>query len=223
MSGKAATTDRELTAMERLIRLNRKAPATASEPGEPEIRHLPLSALVPNPTQPRRSFDDRAIDELADSIRARGVIQPLLVRAHPDESERFQIVVGERRFLGLFTWHAYQENAGNIPILRQKLADVLGSANVPEGSHDYKTIVALFNDMPLEELFLVSVEDLRRQISAMMTTEDTGDVRLVLTPDTLGRGVNVTQMIFVLYLGCAEPSSLTGHLGGGELMVKPTF
>ena len=58
---------------------------------------LPLSALVANPAQPRRTFTEEALDELADSIRQQGVIQPLLVRPLED-SGRFQIVAGERRW-----------------------------------------------------------------------------------------------------------------------------
>lgn len=104
-------------------------------------------------------------------------------------------VIGERRFLGLFTWQAYAENAVNIPILRQKLRQILEGANVPEGSHDYKTIFALFNDMPLEELFLVSSDGLRKEILAVMGAEDAGDVRLVVTPDSVARGVNVMVIL----------------------------
>ena len=101
MSAKAAATasDRELTAMERLLHLNRKAPAAAAGTGDADIRQLPLAQLRPNPAQPRRTFDDAAIDELADSIRARGVIQPLLVRPVPGEPGSFEIVVGERRYV----------------------------------------------------------------------------------------------------------------------------
>ncbi|MGD8698080.1 MAG: NAD-glutamate dehydrogenase, partial [Gemmatimonadales bacterium] len=104
-------------------------------------------------------------------------------------------VIGERRFLGLFTWQAYAENAVNIPILRQKLRQILEGANVPEGSHDYKTIFALFNDMPLEELFLVGSDGLRKEILAVMGAEDAGDVRLVVTPDSVARGVNVMVIL----------------------------
>jgi ParB family chromosome partitioning protein len=92
--------ERELTAMERLLRLNQKGTAPKSpRVAEPDVRHLPLDALIPNPEQPRRAFDDASIDELAESIRSRGLIQPLLVRPHPDEDDRFEIVVGERRFI----------------------------------------------------------------------------------------------------------------------------
>ena len=152
------------------------------------------------------------IDELPSDLRARALYGPLLLVSKANSESRVHRrarmdyvgikklseageVIGERRFLGLFTWHAYAENAGNIPILRQKLRLVLEGANVPEGSHDYKAIVALFNDMPLEELFLVTLDDLKKQISAVMATEDTGDVRLVLTPDALGRGINVMVIL----------------------------
>ena len=65
-------------------------------PAEPP-RTLPLSALVANPAQPRRTFTEEALTELADSIRQQGIIQPLLVRPLED-GERFQIVAGERRW-----------------------------------------------------------------------------------------------------------------------------
>ena len=60
-------------------------------------RDLPLSALVANPAQPRRAFAAEALEELAESIRRQGIIQPLLVRPLED-GERYQIVAGERRW-----------------------------------------------------------------------------------------------------------------------------
>jgi len=104
MSPKAAAaapsaSDRELTAMERLLNLNRQSPDGARTPPAAAVRPIPLEQLSPNPVQPRQTFDDASIDELAESLRARGVIQPLLVRPHPHEPERFEIVVGERRFI----------------------------------------------------------------------------------------------------------------------------
>lgn len=60
-------------------------------------RDLPLSALVANPAQPRRAFAEEALEELAESIRRQGIIQPLLVRPL-EGGERFQIVAGERRW-----------------------------------------------------------------------------------------------------------------------------
>ncbi|MEE9133851.1 MAG: NAD-glutamate dehydrogenase domain-containing protein [Gemmatimonadota bacterium] len=158
------------------------------------------------------SWEPIPVDELPADLRARALYGPLLLVSKANSESRVHRrarmdyvgikklddsgeVVGELRFLGLFTWQAYAEKSGNIPILRRKLRAVVKGANVPEGSHDHKTIVALFNDMPLEELFLVSIEDLRKQIAAVTATEDTGDVRMVLSPDALGRGVNVMVIL----------------------------
>ena len=67
------------------------SPATASQT-------LPIAAIRPNPGQPRRHFDEEELNQLAASIRARGVVQPILVRPDPDRDGTYQIVAGERRF-----------------------------------------------------------------------------------------------------------------------------
>src|SRR5262245_55271690 len=63
-------------------------PATAS------VRDVPIEDIGPNPYQPRTRFDDESIQELASSIKATGVLQPVLVRR---EKDGYQLVVGERR------------------------------------------------------------------------------------------------------------------------------
>lgn len=70
------------------------------------VYELPLSEIFPNPRQPRKTFNDAALKELADSIREHGIIQPLVLRQ--DETGKYIIVAGERRFraaklLGLAT------------------------------------------------------------------------------------------------------------------------
>lgn len=59
------------------------------------VRMLPIRAIDPNRDQPRRSFDEAALEELAASIRAVGVIQPIIVAP---EGERYRIIAGERRY-----------------------------------------------------------------------------------------------------------------------------
>jgi ParB family chromosome partitioning protein len=63
--------------------------------GEDGMREVLLELVAPNPRQPRRSFDESALAELADSIRARGVLQPVVVRALP--GGRYELLAGERR------------------------------------------------------------------------------------------------------------------------------
>jgi ParB family chromosome partitioning protein len=62
---------------------------------EEGLREIPVELVKPNPRQPRRSFDEGALAELAESIRARGVLQPIVVRALP--GGHYELVAGERR------------------------------------------------------------------------------------------------------------------------------
>ena len=61
-----------------------------------DILRIPVDMIEPNPYQPRMSFDQEALDELADSIRTLGLIQPITVRQVSEG--RYQIISGERRF-----------------------------------------------------------------------------------------------------------------------------
>lgn len=71
--------------------------ATAGAP-QSGLRQIPLDLLDPNPFQPRADFAQESLDELAASIRMRGILQPILARSHPTKPERFFIVAGERRW-----------------------------------------------------------------------------------------------------------------------------
>ena len=64
--------------------------------GEPELAHLPVESIEPNPRQPRRSFDAEAIESLAESIRSQGVVQPVVVR--PTPAGGYELIAGERRW-----------------------------------------------------------------------------------------------------------------------------
>lgn len=66
--------------------------------GDTEVRRIPLDQIVPNPLQPRRVFSDDELDDLASSIQANGLLQPLVVRPAPGTTDRFELVAGERRF-----------------------------------------------------------------------------------------------------------------------------
>jgi ParB family chromosome partitioning protein len=79
------------------------------------IRMMPVGALTPQPGQPRRAFDDAALDELSQSIATRGVLQPILVRPH---GRNYQIVAGERR------WRAAQRaRLHEVPVIVRELDD----------------------------------------------------------------------------------------------------
>ena len=79
---------------------------------------VPIERIIPNPDQPRRDFSTEALAELADSIRARGVIQPLIVRNHPTKSDHYEIVAGERR------WRAAQSaQLHDVPVVVRDFTD----------------------------------------------------------------------------------------------------
>tara|TARA_R110002124_G_scaffold144298_2_gene309324 strand:+ start:1058 stop:2023 length:966 start_codon:yes stop_codon:yes gene_type:complete len=79
------------------------------------LRSIAVSDIRPNPDQPRQTFNTDALDELADSMRQRGVIQPIVVRPH---GKNFQIVAGERR------WRAAQRaRLHQIPAVVRNLSD----------------------------------------------------------------------------------------------------
>lgn len=91
-----------------------EAASSSAAPGP--RRELPIEHLKPNPDQPRRSFAEDAIEELASSIKARGLLQPILVR--PKGRETYEIVAGERR------WRAAQKaRLHKVPVVVRELTD----------------------------------------------------------------------------------------------------
>ncbi len=94
----------------------REQPIAADAERAAGIRMLPVAQLLPNPEQPRRHFDDAALDELAASLVQSGMIQPIVVR--PRDSSGYQIVAGERR------WRAAQRaQLHEVPVLVRTLDD----------------------------------------------------------------------------------------------------
>jgi len=81
-------------------------------------RRVPIELLRPNPRNPRRNFPEAELEELATSIKERGVIQPILVRALRGASEQYEIIAGERR------WRAAQRaGVHDIPALVIEASD----------------------------------------------------------------------------------------------------
>ena len=71
--------------------------APQSAPKRPDLV-VPIEQVQPNPDQPRRTFGEDALKELASSIAEKGIIQPLIVRQSPADKESYEIVAGERRW-----------------------------------------------------------------------------------------------------------------------------
>ena len=90
--------------------------------GESGTIAVAITAITPSRWQPRQRFDDAALAELVNSIRQHGVVQPLLVRPHPENSGEYELIAGERR------WRAAQQ-AGlhELPVLVRDADDQMAA------------------------------------------------------------------------------------------------
>ena len=89
--------------------------ANANHTGNENPRTLPLSEIITSSQQPRKHFDEQALEELADSIRCQGILQPLLVRPH---NNAYQLVAGERR------WRAAKlAGLSKVPVIIRDMND----------------------------------------------------------------------------------------------------
>ena len=94
--------------------------------GSSAINQIPIDKIMPNPDQPRQTFDEEALEELASSIRELGIIQPLTLRSMGDNT--YQIISGERRFrasllAGLNTVPAYIRTANDSEVTEMALIE----------------------------------------------------------------------------------------------------
>jgi ParB family chromosome partitioning protein len=79
---------------------------------EVQNNQLPVSDLIPNKYQPRKNFDEANLEDLTNSIKERGMIQPIIVRKSNNENSKFEIIAGERRWLA-----AQRAGIHNVPVV----------------------------------------------------------------------------------------------------------
>jgi ParB family chromosome partitioning protein len=93
--------------------------SAAGGPSSGPDRNVPIEQVRPNPNQPRRAFDEERLSDLAASIAARGILQPLIVRPAPGGDGGYEIVAGERR------WRAAQRSGlHEVPVIIREFNDV---------------------------------------------------------------------------------------------------
>jgi len=127
-----------------------QAPPLAPVPDGSYFAELPLDSISPNPRQPRTAFDEEAMNELVESVREVGLLQPIVVR--PLGGARFELVMGERR------WRAAQlASLDMIPAIVRETAD-----------H------ALLRDALLENLHRVQLNPLEEAAAYQQMLEDFG-------------------------------------------------
>lgn len=118
--------------------------------GSSAISEIEISRIVPNPDQPRRTFDETALDELAVSIRELGVVQPLTLRSSDDGN--YQIIAGERRWraasrAGLTTVPAYVRTVSDSEMTEMALIENIQreDLNAIEVALGFKKLIDTYN------------------------------------------------------------------------------
>jgi len=140
--------------------------AEAAAPGHDGIRTLPIEMLEPGPFQPRGPIDPGPLQELADSIKEHGVLQPILAREKPGHAGHYEIIGGERRWRAAQLAHLHE-----VPVLLRNLDDRAAMA------------AALVENLQRQDLnALEEAEGFRR------LTEEFG-----LTQDQLGQAVGKSR------------------------------
>ncbi|MBM3554995.1 MAG: NAD-glutamate dehydrogenase, partial [Alphaproteobacteria bacterium] len=104
-------------------------------------------------------------------------------------------VIGERRFVGLFTSEAYNRSPREVPLLRRKMAVTLERAGVPHNSHDGKALVNIIETYPRDELFQITEEDLHASCMGILQLQERPRVRLFVRQDKFER--YVSALVFV--------------------------
>ncbi len=180
--------------------------ATAGPPAEGgQLQDLPVDLLERGPYQPRRHFDEQGLQELADSISAQGVVQPLVVR--PTEAGRYQIIAGERR------WRAAQRaGVETVPALIREVSDEAAVA------------VGLIENLQREDLNpLEAAGALRRLIhdfglSHQRTAEAVGRSRTAVTNllRLLELNDDVQRLVGEGQLETGHAKALAGLTGGAQ-------
>ena len=86
---------------------------------EPQKNQLPISDLMPNKYQPRKIFEESHLEDLTNSIKERGMIQPIIARKSNDKESKFEIIAGERRWLA-----AQKAGLHNVPVVITEADDL---------------------------------------------------------------------------------------------------
>ena len=138
----------------------------ATDPGGDHVQELPIASIMPNTFQPRTAFDDAALEDLAASVAAHGVLQPILVRALG--RGRYELIAGERRFRAA-------EKAGltRIPAIVRDISDeeslvVALVENIQR--EDLNAIEAARGYRQLLDQFHLTQTELARQIGKGLST-----------------------------------------------------
>ncbi len=149
--------------------------ASAGEGAEDDIHMIMMELIQPNPYQPRKHFDPEKIEELAQSIKTYGLLQPIILRQH---NRKYQLVAGERRHLAC-----------------QKLGWTRIPALVREYSDSGMAAIALIENLQRENLnFLEEAEGLEKLIREFGLTQEVLAQRLGKSQSTIANKLRILKL-----------------------------
>lgn len=185
-------------------------------------KQVPIARLHPSRVQPRTRFDEEPLDSLTASIREQGILQPILVRRHPDRPSDFEIVAGERR------WRAAQKaQLHEVPVVIRELDDSTAlelaivenvqrqDLNPLEEAEGYRRLMEEFNHSQ-EELARLIGKSRPHIANTLRLLNLPEGVRSYLEDGRLSAGHGRAL------LGAAEPESLAARVAEKGLSVRET-
>ena len=172
--------------------------------GSSSINEIPVDKIFPNPNQPRHEFDEDALEELAESIRQLGIVQPITLRQMDDES--YEIIAGERRWrasklAGLTTVPAYVRTANDENMMQMALVE-----NIQR--EDLNAIEVALAYQKLIEQYHLTQEELSEKVGKKRATVANA-LRLLKLPAPVQlalRNKSIDQGHARAILGAQEPS-----------------
>ena len=194
-------------------------PSAAPAPGADDIA---LEMIERSPSQPRRDFDQAAIDELADSLRRHGMLQPLLVRKREDGGPGYQLIAGERR------WRAAQQiGLERVPCRVIQFTDRQASEAALEENLKREDLNVLEKALAFREYldrFGGTIEDLARQLS-MSRANVSNIMRLLELPEAVQQLVRSDRLSAgharaMLPLSAAQQCLLAEQIEKDQLSVR---
>lgn len=209
---------RGLSALMADVNLGAPSGSTSGPAPEPEAL-LPIETVHPNPNQPRRDFDQAALEELASSIRAKGIIQPIVVRRRPS-AEGYEIIAGERR------WRAAQiAQVHKVPVVVREMNDdeVIEVAIIENIQREnLNPIEEALGFRQLMDRFGHTQEKLSQALSKSRS-HIANTLRLLTLPDDVLKMVRAGQISAGharALIGATDPLALANKIASGGLSVR---
>lgn len=164
-------------------------PTAAQDEKLSELRELPISEVEPNPDQPRRTFDELALEEMAASILQHGVVQPIVVT---QVGEKYQIVAGERRYRA-----SIKAGQKTIPALVRTMDDQLKlEVSLIENlqRRDLNVLETATAYLKLKDQFNLTLDEIGAKVGGKSVSAISNTLRLLRLPENVKKALHEGEL-----------------------------